>query len=285
MTDAAALYWSAGVGQAGIASGSLGEPGGPQFAMANLVPQKDKPARVLIPPAGRATDAPEPVAVQSALGLGRITVIGFDLDRTPFADFSKRAEFWDWVLRECGSARASAGGDGKARPPGALTEDEDEAAVAIRQHNDTFEGVAVVSFGWIAMLIVLYILLIGPIEYYFLKRVLGRLELTWLTFPIIALTVCALAYFTADSVKGRELRVNKLDVVDVDLASNRIYGTTWLTVFSPKIDNYTIGVEPGNGWGLFPEEGTSVNWVGAPRGGRPGIIRRKYAIHSEEGDV
>ena len=68
------------------------------------------------------------------------------------------------------------------------------------------------------MLIVLYILLIGPIEYFFLKRVLGRLELTWITFPIIVLTVSLAAYFTAYSLKGRDLRVNKIDVVDVDPA-------------------------------------------------------------------
>lgn len=284
-SGAVSLYWSAGQSsQTNIISGSLGD-GLPPFPMANLVPREGASARVVIPPPARQEPGRETIAVQSARGLGRVTVIGFDLDGSTLAGFQQRKEFWDWVLRDCGANRASAGGDGKTRPPGSLTEDEDEASAAIRQHNDTFEGVAVVSFGWIAMLIALYIVLIGPIEYYLLKRILGRLELTWLTFPIIALTVCVLAYFSADSVKGRELRVNKLDVVDVDLGSNRVYGTTWLTVFSPKIDNYTIGVEPGDGWGFFPEEGTSVNWVGAPRGGRPGIIRRKYGIHSEDGEM
>ena len=76
----------------------------------------------------------------------------------------------------------------------------------------------VVSFGWVALLIVLYILLIGPVEYFFLKRVLGRLELTWITFPIIVLTVSLAAYFTAYALKGRDLKVNKIDVVDVDPA-------------------------------------------------------------------
>ncbi len=279
--DAVALYWAAGSGgQTSIVSGALGTRGGPPFPLANIVPQANTSARVLIPPPGRATDDPQPVAAQAAFGMGRVTVIGFDLDRAPFAEFAQRADFWDWVLRECGANRASGGGDGKARTPGTLTEDEDEAAVAIRQHNDTFDGVAVVSFGWIALLIVLYILLIGPIEYYFLKRVLGRLELTWITFPVIVLTVSAAAYFSADAVKGRELKVNKVDVVDVDPESNRIYGTTWFTVFSPKIDTYSVGVSAGDEWGMG-SEGATMNWLGAPRGGRPGIVRRKYAIHAD----
>lgn len=286
-SDVIGFYWSAGGGAANVVSGALGAQGGPKFSLANLVPQKDKAARVLSPPPGRTVEDPAPIAVQSALGLGRVTVIGFDLDREPFTAFARRAELWDWVLREGGANRASAGGDGKPRPPGALTEDEDEAAVAIRQHNDTFDGVAVVSFGWIAMLIILYILLIGPIEYYFLKRILGRLELTWITFPVIVLTVSAAAYLSADAVKGRELKVNKLDVVDVDPASGRVYGTTWFTVFSPKIDKYTIGVEPGDEWGGVralmrdDEAPTTVSAIGAPRGGRPGVVRRKYAVHAD----
>ncbi|MCI0703237.1 MAG: hypothetical protein L0241_19330 [Planctomycetia bacterium] len=263
-------------------NGALVAKGGP-FLMANLIPQPSKSSRVLIS-ANRSPNDKEKdtLAAQWAFGLGRVTVIGFDLDRAPFADFAQRPEFWDWVLRECGSARASAGGDGKPRPPGILTEDEDEAAVAIRTHNDTFDGVPVISFGWVAMLIVLYILLIGPIEYFFLKRVLGRLELTWITFPIIVLTVSVLAYVSATAVKGREMKVNKVDVVDIDLASDRIYGTTWFTIFSPRTDTYSISVTPGDGWTANTQtSGTVVEWIGAPRGGRGSLVRRRYSVHSD----
>jgi hypothetical protein len=282
---AVSLFWSAGqASQTNVLSGSLGDNSAP-FAIANLVPREGNPANVVIPPAGRQEAGREILAAQSAFGLGRVTVIGFDLDGPAFAKFSRRADFWDWVLRECGANRASAGGEGKTRPPGVLTEDEDEANAAIRLHNDTFEGVPVVSFGWVAMLIALYLVLIGPLEYYFLKRILGRLELTWVTFPIIALTVSGLAYFSADAVKGRELRVNKVDVVDVDPESDRIYGTTWFTVFSPKIDTYSVTAEPDSRWADSHTRSETVSWLGAPRGGRPGLVRRKYEIRTEESSV
>ncbi len=222
--DVLGLVWTVGsASQSNTASGALGG-GGAKFPVANLVPQPGKAARVLVPPPGRPGEERQPVVAQSAFGLGRVTVIGFDLDGAPFADFSARKEFWDFVLREAGANRAASGATASPRPPGTLTEDEDEIAVALRTHNDTFDGVPVVSFGWVALLIVLYILLIGPIEYYFLKRVLGRLELTWVTFPIIVLTVSALAYFSAYAVKGRDLKVNKIDVVDVDPASGASTG-------------------------------------------------------------
>jgi hypothetical protein len=158
--------------------------------------------------------------------------------------------------------------------------------VALRTHADTFDGVPVISFGWIAFLIVLYILLIGPIEYFFLKRVLGRLELTWITFPIIVLTVSLAAYFTAYSMKGRDLKINKIDVVDVDPASGRVYGSTWFTIFSPRIDNYTLAVTPGEGWTTDADpDGTVISWLGAPRGGRASLLRRNYRYHSDEHGV
>ena len=73
-----------------------------------------------------------------------------------------------------------------------------------------------IPFGWVAFFIFLYILLIGPGDYFFLKKVLKRMELTWITFPTIVVTVSLLAYYAAYLLKGNDLLVNKVDVVDVD---------------------------------------------------------------------
>ena len=107
-----------------------------------------------------------------------------------------------------------------------------------------------------------------------------------ITFPIIVLTVSLAAYITAYSMKGRELKINKVDVVDIDPASGRVYGTTLFTIFSPRIDNYTLGVTPGEGWAneLAPG-GTAITWMGAPRGGRASLLRRSYRYHSDGNGV
>ena len=44
--------------------------------------------------------------------------------------------------------------------------------------------------------------------------------------------------------QGQGPEDNKVDVVDIDLAGKRVDGNTWFTLFSPRIHNYTIGVEP-----------------------------------------
>ncbi|MDB5306413.1 MAG: hypothetical protein JWO38_615 [Gemmataceae bacterium] len=284
------LYWSAReTSQAGPISGNLTAKG-TTVPVANLAPKAVRAARVLIPPPDRQRgEDREAVAVQAGYGLGRVTLVAFDLDRPPFTEFAQRQEFWDWVLRQGGADRASVGGEGKIRAAASgPTDDEDEVAVSLRTHVDTFDGVPVISFAWVAVLIGLYILLIGPLEYYFLTKVFGRLELTWATFPVIVLTVCVAAYLTAAAAKGRELRVNKMDVVEVAAEfdprtgrhGGRLHGTTWFTVFSPKLDAYTVGVTPAEGWTAGAEPGAAlVGWLGGPRAGRAGLIRRRYAYH------
>jgi hypothetical protein len=76
-------------------------------------------------------------------------------------------------------------------------------------------------------------------------------------------------------------------VVEVDPASGRVYGTTWLTVFSPRIDTYTVGVTPAEGWTAGDEEpgATLVGWVGSPTGGRAGLVRRRYRYHVDSGAI
>jgi hypothetical protein len=109
---------------------------------------------------------------------------------------------------------------------------------------EQFPGVKLVPFGWVAFFIFIYILLIGPGDYLFLKRVLKRMELTWITFPTIVLTVSLLAYYAAYAVKGTELRINKVDAVDVDQVSGLVRGSTWFTLFSPQNHDYNLVVEP-----------------------------------------
>jgi hypothetical protein len=151
--------------------------------------------------------------------------------------------------------------------------------------------VKLVPFGWVAFFIFLYILLIGPGDYLFLKKVVKRMELTWVTFPLIVLSVSLAAYLGAYAVKGKELRVNKVDVLDVDQSGTagsaiRARGTTFFNVFSPQNRDYDVAVLPqpvarppappspagGNG-PERPAAGTEVltTWLGVPEPGFGGM--------------
>jgi len=70
------------------------------------------------------------------------------------------------------------------------------------------------------------------------------MELTWITFPTIVLTVSLLAYFAAYRLKGNDLLVNKVDVIDVDQVAGLVRGRTLLSLFSPQNRDYNIGFVP-----------------------------------------
>lgn len=239
----------------------------------NVRPIADRPfqIRLLNDERGNAF----PLVVQAPYGLGRITLVTFDLDRPPFDDSPHREAFWEWLINAAGTRLPSG-----LEPISYDSRNVEEDAYLTRMQNNLefFEGVPVVSFGWVALLILVYILLIGPLEYLVLKRLLKRMELTWITFPIIVATVCVSAYLAAVELKGRELKINKIDLVEIDLQGKRVYGQTWFTLFSPNIQNFTIGVEPSIAE-CAPAD-TLVSWHGKAKSVRQSLFRRTYEYHT-----
>jgi hypothetical protein len=238
METALTFHWKvAGVSSQG---NERFDPFGGEFAVNKLEPRADRASKVIVTEDQAGT---KPLAVQGSYGLGRVTVFAFDLDRPPVTEWGKRAQFWDNLVNQCGYILPPLGQFEK----GYSSIRYDEFSNSLQGSLDYFEGVPVVSFGWVALFILIYIILIGPVDYLFLKKVIRRLEWTWVTFPVIVITVSAGAYFAAYSLKGKDLKINKVDVVDIDLAGKRMDGNTWFTLFSPRIQNYTIGVEPAGG--------------------------------------
>jgi hypothetical protein len=224
--------------------------------VARLAPGAD--SRVLVREAGEGgAGEGQPVLVESASGLGRVVLVAFDLDTPPFTTWDGQPAFWKQLQAEVAPTPRAA----RNNPQAALNTPGTELAGEFKRSLEMFEEVPVISFGWVALFILFYIILVGPLDYFVLKKVFKRLEFTWITFPTIVLVVSLAAYFTAYSLKGDDLRVNKVDLVEIDLhGPQQAYGTTWFALFSPRIQNYTVGVEP------------APTWVTAPAGAGPGTV-------------
>jgi hypothetical protein len=255
-----------------------------QFSVVKLQPRADRPSKALVTEPERARQAP--LVVQGPYGQGRVTVVGLDLDRAPFSEWNQRRDFWENLVNHAGY-KLPLPSDKLDKYGNRI----DEFSTSLQGSLDFFEGVPVVSFGWVALFILIYIVLIGPVDYLFLKKVVKRLEWTWVTFPVIVITVSAGAYFAAYALKGRDLKMNKVDVVDIDLAGGRVDGSTWFTLFSPRIQNYTIGVEPaGPGWTpadpSLAAHDTVLSWQSTVErnryssGGTGGLFSKRYRYQS-----
>jgi hypothetical protein len=226
----------------------------------------------------------QPLVVRAAYGFGRVTVVAFDLDEKTLARWSGKEVFWRELVNRAGThvtAVASEVPGMYGRYPGYLENNaEDSDFRALVQKMEDFPGVPVISFGWVALFILAYIILVGPLDYFFLKKVVKRLELTWVTFPIMVLMVSAVAYYAAYALKGSDLRINKFDIVDIDLRSKLVQGRTWFTLFSPRIQNYDIGIEPS--WTSRGDDNNAdlsdvlVGWGGQVHQSRSSLFRRHY---------
>lgn len=262
----------------------------PPIPLAKLVVQKGMEYEQLIPGTGVAES---PLMVRMPHGLGQVTVLAFDVDLAPFTSWDGQNRFWQTLTTRLAPAPDPQAAENitysrRAQPFSA------DPASQLQTNLEQMPEIPVISFGWVALFIFIYILVVGPLDYFFLKKVVGRLELTWITFPAVVLVVSAAAYFTAYKLKGNDQKVNKIDVVDFDLGGGQVYGTTWFSIFSPRIQHYTIGVEPVSPvWSDATEQAqppATISWMGRPDDtyggyGKPrssGLFRRAYDY---EGDA
>ncbi len=186
-----------------------------------------------------------PLVIRGPHGFGRVTVIAVDVDQKPFSEWPDRALFWARALdlRRQRADQTNSGGNfggGSRFYQSGVSDLSSQLRIALEQ----FPGVRLIPFGWVAFFIFLYILLIGPGDYFFLKKVLKRMELTWITFPTIVVTVSLVAYYAAYLLKGNDLLVNKVDVVDIDQPAGLMRGATWVSLFSPQNRDYGIRAVP-----------------------------------------
>lgn len=257
---------------------------GSSIEIARLERKPGRDLTLLIPSQRQGSDEPL-VAVTGAYGRGQVTVVAFDLDERPFTAWEGQAAFWNKFLEKTVPQPPP-----EENPRRRGAEDSEDIATQLEKQLEDFEDVPVISFGWVALFILLYILVVGPLDYFFLKKVVKRLELTWITFPTVVLTISVAAYFTAYALKGNDQKINKIDLVDIDLHTQQLYGDTWFTIFSPRIQHYTIGLEPSApDWVPAAAAGQQnppvmLTWLGRPEVGwggssRPhsqGLFRRAY---------
>jgi hypothetical protein len=222
-----------------------------------------------------------PLIAQVRYGLGQITYMAFSLEDTSFFQWDGKEQFLQTMVFKLAPKAPGGNNDkdafvGRQNNPNDITTD-------LLGMLDNFD-VKVIPFGYVALFIVLYILVVGPLDYLLLKYVFKRLEWTWITFPVVVLAISVIAYFAAYALKGRDLKINKIDIVDFDMRTSsdatkvRAYGHSFFTILSPRIQNYTIGVEPNPlFWGAEVEKKVMsvdlLSWMGRPSGGPHGMGR------------
>jgi hypothetical protein len=111
------------------------------------------------------------------------------------------------------------------------------------------------SIWWIILTLAALAVLLGPIDYLVLKR-LDRLPYTWVTSAGWIGLFTVGAYYGVQWVRGGEMEVRAVSVLDGVADSNVAWATTYMGVFAPRSADYRLGgLGPGQWWsGLAPSQ-------------------------------
>ena len=181
------------------------------------------------------TDA-APLAMQAARGRGRVTVLLFSPELEPFRSWKNRSWFWaklgdvplEWLANSAANNSGSMSLDGVF---GALVDSKQIRKLPV---------------GWLLLLLLAYLVVIGPLDQYWLKKI-NRQMLTWITFPTYVVLFSLLIYFIGYKLRSGEMEWNELHVVDVTPHGGRadLRGRVFGSAYSPSNARYPVASDQG----------------------------------------
>ena len=212
-------------------------------------------------------DGGMPLVVRRPVGFGQVVFLAGDLDRAPLATWPDRP----LLLRKLMGLPADES-EGVESGSALVHFGYTDLAGQLRSALDQFAGIWQVPVSLVIGLIVVYLLAIGPGDYFLLRWMGRRMEFTWITFPAVVVLFCVGAYVLAHRSKGDQFRVSQVDLVDVDVESGQLRGTSWANLFSPAVQRYDITFRPSApDRALATEPDVLVSWLGLPGKGLGGM--------------
>ena len=186
--------------------------------------------------------AGKPAVVRGRCGYGVVTLLAFDPTKAPFANLKDRGRFWRETLRidTPEVERQNVGTLANASIP------------LVRSLND-FPGFEPINFTFVTIFLIVYIVLIGPVDYFVLKR-LRKLHWTWLTFPAVAVVCSVLAFGILSSGRVSALFANSISIVDASHDDGEIVGSTFTTFLSPRQTRYDVALAGVTDGAVLPRE-------------------------------
>jgi hypothetical protein len=173
----------------------------------------------------------KPLVITAQRGRGQLTVLTFSPELEPFLSWESRPHFWAKMMD---------------MPPQLLATEQ-----GYQYGGHSIDGVfgAMIDskqvrklpIGWLLVLLVGYLVVIGPLDRYWLNKI-NRQMLTWITFPIYVALFSGLIYLIGYKLRAGESEWNELHVVDVmpagDMAGLR--GRTYASIYSPVNARYRL---------------------------------------------
>lgn len=189
-----------------------------------------------------------PIVLRKRVGFGEVIFVAFDPCAKPFRGWRGGEDFWSWLFDLDRPERPSVQPDTQEYwgYTGEVT-----ASAAVSRALGRFPKVRPISFAFVAMFLLVYVVLIGPVDYIVLKR-LKRLEWTWFTFPTVALVATLVAFWAISASRTVRVYINEVAVEDWSADGKARRHASFVTLLSPRNRRYTVSYNtPGAGMNLL----------------------------------
>lgn len=215
----------------------------------------------------------EGLLVRAPYGLGEVTVLALDLTQAPLANWTELPALAKRLAEVSPEPTTVAGAP--SRSPQLSSTGITDLATQLHSVQENFAGVDRPS-PWLAMgLLVALLLVIGPLDYFVVHRVIKHPRGTWITFPIWIVLFTALSIGLASHWNGHTFAINQLSLVNVDAASATCHQRLWTNVYSPTTGRRTVDVDSRIVTAGAEKSADHLSgWAGVPETAFGGMLRQ-----------
>jgi hypothetical protein len=172
-----------------------------------------------------------PLIITAQRGRGRITALLFSPEREPMRSWRELPTLWAKLIEVPAAWYRSK----DLYPVGGWSTDGVFGAMIDSRQ------VHKLPVGWLLLLLLVYLVVIGPFDQFWLKRI-GRPMLTWITFPCYVVLFSLIIYFIGYKLRAGESEWNELHVVDLLVKGGQaeLRGRTYASIYSPANQRYSL---------------------------------------------
>jgi hypothetical protein len=173
-----------------------------------------------------------PLLVQDPLGEGWVSYLALDPAASPFDAWAGTLPFWKRLLEPGAALESNVPRDIPTR----MLESE-QMTYAL----SNLPSLELPSARWLALLLGVYILLVGPVNYLLLRR-LRRLDVAWVTIPTLTLLFSVAGYGLGYTMRGNDVIVNQVSILPLYPGNENVAARSYVGLFSPTRRDYDMRV-------------------------------------------
>lgn len=215
-----------------------------------------------------------PLIVRGPYGFGTVTFIGLSLSEEPIQSWPSLPRAMQKLLRD---AKAESSARAKSINKQLAHSGITEFATQVHSALQAFRPVNRLSTWAVIGFLAVYLLVIGPLDYFLVHQIFKRPRLTWLTFPILVAIAAIIGVNLSRSHNGQSLLTSQLNVLDYDASTNLLRSRTWMSLYSPESRRYHLSLEPesieNSSSGEEQRAAVRMSWFGTPETTFGGMYR------------